>query len=362
MKTLIFYWVMIFFVVTCHGFASDETDAFSMLEFRYGHRRETFNKEPNLEGKVEDFLLGLTKKETAVFEYTTEIDESLVDDEDELSKLVDGEAIAKYSTFKKVEILLKAIMGSVLTDPKYQFDKDDIPALTLADPLFSHYTIIDQVNDLSRDLVVKIRNDGYAGIDIPDIDLYGVKYISLFNQHGITKERFVHWFNEAFSDHESGFRMQNPGLSIQHYDPSRLFLKPNSVVRFDPKCIDPSSCDHSSLFEILDDEIEACYNKRPEVPFRSFKPKLAAEKNNRGGSNGAFGRKFGNPDTPGLSLVDRTSIDLSIFEFLNERRLNQEQRLVFKASMYLEYDPDEENIELSQNAQRALDNMMHNSK
>lgn len=347
---LILKYVMIIALFSInHCFSAD--DAFGLLEFRNKGRLKAFNTMPDSANKIDEDWWGLIDKKDVIFEYTTEIDESLIDD---------SESLSDYAKAQKTELLLKTIMGSVLTNKIHFFDKDEIPSNQFA-PLFSYYTVIDQATDLSRDLLLKIRTEGYTQVEISDLDYDGDKYNYLFTHSGVPRYIFARWFNEVFKEHEPGFRMQNPELNIQSYDPLGQLIRPSTRVRFDPKCSDPKSCDHTDVFEILDAEIEACYNKRPEVPFRYFKPKLATIGNNMGGINGALGRRFGNPDKEGIPLSKKEAIETSISAYLNVRRSNHLSYLEMKKAGYLEVDPGEEVAELTASARLALANMERNS-
>ncbi|MDP4725315.1 MAG: hypothetical protein NWS47_03385, partial [Alphaproteobacteria bacterium] len=129
----------------------------------------------------------------------------------------------------------------------------------------------------------------------------------------------------------------------------------------DPRCSNPELCDHTDVFEILDEEIEACYSKRPNVPFRYFKQKSLTIGNTRGGSNGTLGRKFGNPDAADLSLAKKEAIEGSMRDYLNVRRLLSPLYLEVKRRSYLEVESDEEVSELSERAVLALDTMARNA-
>lgn len=352
MKIFIFYWVVILFFTAPFGFASSEVGAFGTLEYRNACRLKAFNATPNAENKIDQDWWGLIDKNDVIREYTTEIDESLSDD---------SEFLAGYACANKTELLFKSIMGSVLVDKEYSFDKSKMPT-HLFDPLYLYYKVIDQIVDLSRDLFLKIRTVGYTPVDISDLDYDGIKYSVLFRCSGVARHTFARWFNEVFKEHEPGFRMQYPNLSIHSYNPSEHFVGPNNRLSFDPRCNHISLCDHADVFEIFDDEIEACYNKRYEIGFRAFKLKLAAAENNKGGINGALGRRFGNPDKEDLPLDKKEAIEASIRDYLNARRSLYSHYLKTKEADYLEVDLGEEAVELSANARLALDNMKKNAQ
>ena len=340
--------LIVFFSI---NYSSSNDDPFGMLEYYDTCRLKAFNTTPDSENKIDEDWWGLIDKNDVILEYTTEIDESFIDD---------SESLTDYAKAQKADLLLKTIVGSVLTNKIHFFDKDEIPSNPL-DPLFSYYTVIDQATDLSRDLLAKIRANGYALIDATDLDHYGNKYNNLFTYSGVTPCVFACWFNKVFKAHEPGFVMQNPGLSIKSYDPSEQFIRPGTRLRFDPRCSDPKLCDHTDVFEILDEEIEACYNKRPDVPFRYFKPKSPTIGNTRGGSNGTLGRKFGNPDVADLSLAKKEVIEGSMRDYLDVRRLLSPLYLEVKRRSYLEVDSDDEVSELSERAVLALDTMARNA-
>lgn len=344
------YLIVIVFFSVNYSFSDD--DPFGMLEHYDAYRLKAFNTTPDSENKIDEAWWGLTDKNAVISEYTIEINESLFDDSDLLSEHVKA---------LETKLLLKTIIGSAITSKEYLFDKSKIPPTSLNDPCFSYYSMIDQASDLSLELITHIRSHGYEPIDAGILYLYEDKFANLFACSGVSPCVFARWFNEVFKAHEPGFVMQNPGLSIKSYDPSEQFIRPGTRLRFDPRCSDPELCDHTDVFEILDEEIEACYSKRPNVPFRYFKPKSSAIGNTRGGSNGALGRKFGNPDAAGLSLAKKEAIEGSMCDYLNVRRLLSPLYLEIKRRSYLEVDSDEEVSELSERAVLALDNMARNA-
>ena len=331
-----------------HSFSADESDAFDLLEFRNKGRLKAFNIEPDSANKIDEEWWGLIDKTLAIMEYTSEIDESLFDD---------SELLFEHAINQKTELLLKTIMGSAITDQGYMLDESDFLSTGQHNSLFPYYKLVTQASGLLQDLLAKIRTEGYTPINISDLDCYENKYSYLFTYCGVPRNLFPRWFNEVFKEHEPGFRMQNPGLSIHSYDPT------NTRVRFDPRCSDPASCDHSELFEILDEEIEACYGVPPGNPFRSKKPKSASEQNSIGNQHSrALGRRFGNPDAEGLSSGQKRSIKTLICRYLNALRSKYQASLASKQSCYLEVDLGETATGLSKEASDALNNMLENSK
>ena len=232
-------------------FSVTQCSSFDIIEDYNAKRLEVFNTKPYSRNKVFDEYGELKDKNEIIRDYTTMIDDAFMDD---------AECIAKDAQGSKTEIFLKIIMGSAIMDKPDMYNKGKIPENTY-DPYF---TIISEARNLFRDLVNNIRCNGFGPVNTSDLDQYKHRYNNLFSFSRVKKEDFALWFNEVFTEHEPGFRLENPDLGIRSYHPlepvvTKGILKPDAIfpritsdqklwrtpVSFDFKCDYPHLCDHS---------------------------------------------------------------------------------------------------------------------
>ena len=85
-----------------------------------------------------------------------------------------------------------------------------LPTLKSTDPLYNHFYILNYVENLSKKLVVSVREREFRSIDTEvlveteKLMPYGSDYVSFEKYSGIQENDFVGWFNEVLESHFSG--------------------------------------------------------------------------------------------------------------------------------------------------------------
>lgn len=106
----------------------------------------------------------------------------------------------KHATLNEKEIILKAVMGTVIIHGLEQsasiFDKRE--TLTSGSTLYQHFEILRLTELVTFDLLKQL-NSGFSNID------YLTGYDDLFSFSGLSKSTFSEWFNNVFSAHKHSF-------------------------------------------------------------------------------------------------------------------------------------------------------------
>jgi hypothetical protein len=322
MNDLFYFKIMMMLLIASYAYAVD-------LMHTYDEQRCTiYNAKINPQDNSAVFEQALKEKQEHIVEYTMDIDEILLEPK---------KSFMTYPLCKENrEAIFKAIMGSEITDKRYALETDEIPTVSINDPLLKYFSAICFVSELSHALMTTIRHDGYEPIDVRDLNRFDDKYKNLFSYSGVTRDEFARWFNEVFSAHEPGFRAENIDLHVKSYDSSEAVVteffefpsilktdsttfpiisegmnRSDTVVRFDFDLKESSSVDVSP------EEIDAMHLGK-SANFRMRKARIASQGNTCGNpSTGSLGRTFGNPDVADTSIKKETAKD-SISSYLKK--------------------------------------------